>query len=133
MKYLPLLLAAALAAATNAGCMTKTRIPARSASRSAVRPDDIGIQVLLNRNGSLMLYNNEISRERLVRRLIDEEKCDKGNRAVMLEDGPGVELKELAAMREYLVRNRIPRVVLVTRPTVSAEISQDAPFFGHPQ
>ena len=133
MRRLAAILALALAAG---GCATGSRAPDRAppAGHSASRRDDsrrpafgraedAGVRVVLRKDGSLTLYNREISRERLVRRLVKEENCDKGARAVMLEAGPGVDVADLGAMREYLVRNRIPRVVLVTRATVSAETS----------
>lgn len=116
------LLALCLVAASwcASGCATRVRTTRPSATRA---PDDIGVQVLVQKGGKLRLYNREISREKLVRRLIEEEQCDRGARAVMLEAAPGVDVGDLRLMREYLVKNRIPRVVLVTRPTVSSSAS----------
>ena len=120
--------AAALAlAVAAAGCMTHTRLPAGPpAGRrgpppgASARPDDTGVQVVLLSDGSTLLYNRPHSRERLVKRLISEEGGNRGSRAILLEAGPGVGEAQLREMRDYLVKHRIPRVVLVTRPVVSA-------------
>ena len=119
---LPVLLCVALAAgcATN-GSARKPRGRESVRAGQHVRADDLGVQVKLRRDGTILLYNRPVSRGRLLQRLKDDENCDRGARAVILEGEPGTRPDELLSMREFLVRNRIPRVIVALPAETSAE------------
>lgn len=125
-----------LCAALAAGCVTRTytrteggRESGRLAQR--VRTDDPGVQVRLRRDGTILLYNRPISRGRLLQRLKDDENCDRGARAVILEGEPGVRTEDLLSIRGFLVDNRIPRVIVALPPEVTAEAAS-TPALPHP-
>ena len=100
------------------GCLstttTKTRVKTGDPGRRAV---EVGV----NEDNTLSLYGNPIDKKALVKRLIKEESADKG-RAIVLEAKGDVRRSQLVELREFLVANKIPNVVIVTqRNAVSYE------------
>lgn len=92
------------------GCTTnttRTRIDNTKSNRS-------GVEVEVHEDGILKLYGNPINRKSLVKRLIKEESADKG-RAVVLQAKGDVRRAQLEELRDFLVVNRIPNVVIVTQ------------------
>ena len=117
------LCAAAAALWLSAGCVTSTRTPVSPSGF----PTDRGVAVRVERD-AILLYNRPVSRKTLVRRLREEEGGATGERAILLQAGPGVGRSQLEDLRDFLVRNGVPRVVLVSRPIVTATApGADAP------
>jgi len=89
------------------GCMTttSTRIKKGDSGRQ-------GVDVDVYQDGTLKLYGNPIDKKTLIKRLIKEESANKG-RAIVLQAKDNVRRTDLIALREYLVANRIPNVVIV--------------------
>ena len=111
-----------LCAVLAAGCVTRTSSRGGGGRETRrVRSDDPGVQVKLRRDGTILLYNRPVSRGRLLKRLKDDENCDLGARAVILEGEPGVRPDDLLSLRSFLVNNRIPRVIVALPPEVTAE------------
>ena len=86
-----------------------------------------GVDVIVHQDGTLKLYGNPIEKTTLVKRLIKEESAHKG-RAIVLQAKGNVHRSDLIALREYLVANRIPNVVVVMPVTAYSfqENTQDA-------
>ena len=116
MKAIPLLL---LCAALASGCVTSKRVPKSPG-------DDYGVAVGVWRDGSLSYQGRKVSREKLVRELRDdafvEVRGKPSQRAVILEAQRGVQQEMLVEIRDYLVANRIPRVVLRTARSTGADV-----------
>lgn len=72
-----------------------------------------GVDVEVHDGGKLKLYGNPIEKKTLVKRLIKEESAKKG-RAIVLQAKGNVSRNDLIKLRQYLVSNRIPNVVIVT-------------------
>lgn len=92
------------------GCTTtttRTRIDKTKPGRS-------GVEVEVHENGILKLYGNPINRKTLVKRLIKEE-CARKGRAIVLQAKGDVRRAQLEELRDFLVANRIPNVVIVTQ------------------
>ncbi len=92
------------------GCMTtttRTRIDKTKLSRT-------GVHVEVLETGMIKLYGNPIDRKTLAKRLVKEEAADKG-RAIVLEAKGDVRRAQLEELRDFLVANRIPNVVIVTQ------------------
>lgn len=92
------------------GCTTtttRTRI-------DKTKPERSGVEVEVHENGILKLYGNPIKRKSLIKRLVKEESADKG-RAVVLQAKGDVRRAQLEELRDFLVANRIPNVVIVTQ------------------
>ena len=137
--YATLLAAAALLSLT-AGCATQTttisRSPSHGGALSASSDDRLpGISVEVYKN-ELRLYGNPITQERLVKRLFDEEMSDaqksKRNnprgiflRTVVLEAKDDVSRSSLIDLRNYLARNKIPRVVISTQKIAISYADED--------
>lgn len=87
---------------------------------------DYGMTVEVWRDGSLSYEGRKVSRERLVRELrgdaFVEERGKTAQRAVILVAQRGVAPDRLVAVRDYLVANRIPRVVLRTARNTEAGV-----------
>lgn len=87
---------------------------------------DYGMTVEVWRDGSLSYEGRKVSRERLVRELrgdaFVEERGKTAQRAVILVAQRGVTPDRLVAVRDYLVANRIPRVVLRTARNTEAGV-----------
>ncbi len=115
MKAIPLLL---LCAALASGCVVTKRIDKDHG--------DYGMTVEVWRDGSLSYEGRKLSRERLVRELrgdaFVEERGKTAQRAVILVAQRGVTPDRLVAVRDYLVANRIPRVVLRTARNTEAGV-----------
>ena len=115
MKAIPLLL---LCAALASGCVVTKRV-----DRSH---GDYGMTVEVWKDGSLSYEGRKVSREKLVRELRDdafvEERGKTAQRAVILEAQRGVPPEKLVEIRDYLVANRIPRVVLRTARSTEAGV-----------
>lgn len=88
------------------GCVTTNRVNKANSGR-------MGVQIEVLPDGTLKLFGNPIARNKLVKRLIKEEKADRG-RAVILEAKGNVRLNRLEDLREFFVSNRIPNVIIVT-------------------
>ncbi len=86
---------------------TRTRIENTKPSRS-------GVEVEVHEDGVLKLYGNPIKRKHLVKRLIKEEDANMG-RAIVLQAKGDVRRAQLEELRDFLVANRIPNVVIVTQ------------------
>lgn len=116
MKAIPLLL---LCAAMAAGCVVSKRV-------DDGRGGDYGMTVEVWRDGSLSYRGRKVSREKLVRELRDdafvEVRGKPSQRAVILEAQRGVPPESLVEIRDYLVANRIPRVVLRTARNTGADV-----------
>jgi biopolymer transport protein ExbD len=91
------------------GCMTTTRTRI-----DKTKPGRVGVDVEVHEDGTLKLYGNPINRKTLVKRLINEESADKG-RAIVLQAKGDVRRAQLEELRDFLVINRIPNVVIVTQ------------------
>ncbi len=92
------------------GCTTtttRTRIDKTTPGRS-------GVEVEVHKDGVLKLYGNPINRKTLVKRLVKEESADKG-RAIVLQAKGDVRRAQLEELRDFLVANKIPNVVIVTQ------------------
>lgn len=76
-------------------------------------PGTRGVNVEVHEDGTLKLYKNPINEKTLVKRLIKEESAHKG-RAIILQAKGTVRRDDLVKLREYLIANRIPNVVIVT-------------------
>ena len=115
MKAIPLLL---LCAALASGCVVTKRVDKSHG--------DYGMTVEVWREGSLSYQGRKVSREKLVRELRDdafvEERGKTAQRAVILEAQRGVQQEMLVEIRDYLVANRIPRVVLRTARSTEADV-----------
>ena len=115
MKQISLLVASILGLVLVSGCMTTTTT--RDRKESGRR----GVLVEVHADGTLRLYGNPVDRETLAKRLVREEGADKG-RAIVLEAKGDVRRSQLVELREFLVANKIPNVVIVTqRNAVSYE------------
>ena len=116
MKAIPLILLC-LAAAT--GCVVTKRVDKGPG-------DDYGVTVEVWRDGSLSYQGRTVSREKLVRELRDdafvEVRGKPSQRAVILEAKSGVSAERLVEVRDYLVANRIPRVILRTARSTEAGV-----------
>ena len=116
MKAIPLLL---LCAALASGCVVTKRV-------DKGHGDDYGLTVEVRRDGTLSYEGRKVSRERLVRELRDdafvEVRGKPSQRAVILEAQRGVPPETLVEIRDYLVANRIPRVVLRTARSTEAGV-----------
>lgn len=135
------IIAAALACC---GCMThtSTRITPSSLPGSSTRSNDIGekkadavsVRVDVFADGHLEIYRTEVTRERLVRRLANEEHGDNkqrgvtmaSQRAVVLRAHDGVGRDTLEDLRDFLVRNGVPNVILATARSVTSDVTPDA-------
>ncbi len=120
MKAISLLL---LCAALASGCVVTKRV---DGGYGDYRHGDAGIAVEVWKDGSLSYQGRKISRERLVRELrgdaFVEERGQTSQRAVILEAQRGVPQESLVEIRDYLVANRIPRVVLRTARSTEADV-----------
>jgi len=108
------------------GCATTTtttRVPRGNPGRP-------GVDVRVHEDGTLMLYGNPIEKRRLVRRLIREEDAHKG-RAIVLHAKGDVRRERLVELRDYLVANRIPNVVIVTQLNAHA-YDETSPYWRPP-
>ena len=116
MKAIPLLL---LCAALASGCVVTKRVDKGPG-------DDYGLTVEVRRDGSLVYQGRKVSREKLVRELRDdafvEVRGKPSQRAVILEAQRGVPPETLVEVRDHLVANRIPRVVLRTARSVESDV-----------
>lgn len=119
MKAIPLIL---LCAALAAGCVVTKRVDSGDGRGHG---DDYGMTVEVWRDGSLSYRGRKVSREKLVRELRDdafvEVRGKPSQRAVILEAKSGVPAEKLVEVRDYLVANRIPRVVLRTARNVESD------------
>ena len=115
MKAIPLIL---LCAALASGCVVTKRVDKGHG--------DYGMTVEVWRDGSLSYQGRKVSREKLVRELrgdaFVEERGKTAQRAVILEAQRGVTQDSLVEVRDYLVANRIPRVVLRTARSTEADV-----------
>ncbi len=115
MKAIPLIL---LCAALASGCVVTKRVDKGHG--------DYGMTVEVWRDGSLSYQGRKVSREKLVRELrgdaFVEERGKTAQRAVILEAQRGVTQDSLVEVRDYLVANRIPRVVLRTARSTGADV-----------
>ncbi len=115
MKAIPLIL---LCAALTSGCVVTKRVDKGHG--------DYGMTVEVWRDGSLSYQGRKVSREKLVRELrgdaFVEERGKTAQRAVILEAQRGVTQDSLVEVRDYLVANRIPRVVLRTARSTGADV-----------
>lgn len=116
MKAIPLIL---LCLALATGCVVTKRV-------DKGHGDDYGVTVEVWRDGSLSYQGRKVSREKLVRELRDdafvEVRGKPSQRAVILEAQRGVPPETLVEVRDYLVANRIPRVVLKTARSTEADV-----------
>jgi len=119
MKAIPLLL---LCAALASGCVVTKRVDDGGRGLGG----DYGMMVDVWRDGSLSYKGRKVSREKLVRELRDDATVEvrgrPGQRAVILEAQRGVPDDRLVELRDFLVANRIPRVVLRTAPNVETDV-----------
>ena len=115
MKAISLIL---LCAALASGCVVTKRVDKGHG--------DYGMTVEVWRDGSLSYQGRKVSREKLVRELrgdaFVEERGKTAQRAVILEAQRGVTQDSLVEVRDYLVANRIPRVVLRTARSTGADV-----------
>ena len=120
MKAIPMLI---LCAALASGCVVTKRV---DGGHGDYRHGDAGIAVEVWKDGSLAYQGRKISRERLVRELrgdaFVEERGQTSQRAVILEAQRGVPQESLVEIRDYLVANRIPRIVLRTARSTEADV-----------
>ena len=120
MKAIPFIL---LCAAMAAGCVVTKRVDNGSGD---FRHGDAGLTVEVWKDGSLSYQGRKVSREKLVRELHDdafvEERGQTAQRAVILEAQRGVPAERLVEVRDYLVANRIPRIVLRTARSTGADV-----------
>ena len=116
MKTIPLIL---LCMALASGCVVTKRV-------DKGHGDDYGVTVEVWRDGSLSYEGRKVSREKLVRQLRDdafvEVRGKPSQRAVILEAKSGVPAESLVEVRDYLVANRIPRVILRTARSTEADV-----------
>ena len=116
MKAIPLIL---LCAALASGCVVTKRVDKGHGG-------DYGVTVEVWRDGSLSYEGRKVSREKLVRELRDdafvEVRGKPSQRAVILEAKSGVPAESLVEVRDYLVANRIPRVILRTARSTEAGV-----------
>ena len=119
MKAIPLLL---LCAALASGCVVSKRVDGGGRGPGG----DYGMLVDVWRDGTLSYKGRKVSREKLVRELREdafvEVRGKPSQRAVILEAQRGVPPETLVEVRDYLVANRIPRVVLRTAPNVETDV-----------
>ncbi len=119
MKAIPLLL---LCAALASGCVVTKRVDDGGRGLGG----DYGMTVDVWRDGSLSYKGRKVSREKLVRELREdatvEVKGRPSQRAVILEAQRGVPEDRLVEVRDYLVANRIPRVVLRTARSTETDV-----------
>ena len=119
MKAIPLLL---LCAALACGCVVTKRVDDGGPGRGV----DYGMTVDVWRDGSLSYKGRKVSREKLVRELREdatvEVKGRPSQRAVILEAQRGVSEDRLVELRDFLVANRIPRVVLRTARSMETDV-----------
>jgi len=104
-----------LCLALAAGCVVTKRLD----DGRLVSGDDYGLTVKVCRDGSVLLHGRALSRDELVDRLrkeafVEDDKGRPAQRAVILEAQQGVREAALVSLREHLVANGMPRVVLRT-------------------
>jgi hypothetical protein len=120
MKAIPLLL---LCAALASGCVVTKRV---DDGGRGLGGGDYGMTVDVWRDGSLSYKGRKVSRGKLVRELREdatvEVKGRPSQRAVILEAQSGVSEDRLVELRDFLVANRIPRVVLRTARSTETDV-----------
>lgn len=128
-----LLLCLLLASLCLAGCVhTTTRQPVSSPVGQPANGQN-GVRVDVFKDGGLQLYRQPITREKLLRRLEREEGGQneqrgiemRSQRAIILYGQPGVRMAELEDLRDFLVRNGVPNVVVVKPRNVYVDVEGD--------
>lgn len=128
-----LLLCFLLASVCLAGCVhTTTREPVSPLGAASGNGQN-GVRVDVLKDGGLLLYRQPITREKLLRRLEREEGGQneqrgvemRSQRAIILYGQPGVRMSMLEDLREFLVRNGIPNVVVVKPRNVYVDVEDD--------
>lgn len=143
LKQLYIVAAIAAALASAVGCATQTTTISRTSTHgstfggnSAQRSHGITVEVYKH---ELRLLGDVVSREQLVKRLLEMEaegEKQKSSKtavvffqAIVLKAKEDVPLADLADLRNYLIRNKLPRVMIST-PKTSISYSDSDSYSG---